>query len=276
MKNHRFLLTLLLVAGLYHASAQKSVEGLRFSTCLNQPDLPAKFYSGKFLVLDFWATWCGPCIASFPKLESLKEKYKDQSNLVFAAISAESKGMLDTFFHKKKDMLPGILHLVDDSGATWQYFDIRLIPTMLVFAPDGKLVFSGHIEELENCMGKLLKGKNLYKEEKKKESNVDKWEKIKENASFMAIAGPADKSESGGSNSNSNADKSEVSYRVTSFSLTDALSIIGNITSLSITSNDSVKAKQLVSVYYKQLKNNFPEFDKGNFQYQYQIGRAHV
>src|SRR5215475_12511717 len=43
---------------------------------------------GKVVVLDFWATWCGPCVASIPHWNELSQKFRDQP-VVFLAISDE-------------------------------------------------------------------------------------------------------------------------------------------------------------------------------------------
>lgn len=44
---------------------------------------------GKIIFVDIWATWCGPCIAELPYLEKLKEKYKDNKDLVFVSLSID-------------------------------------------------------------------------------------------------------------------------------------------------------------------------------------------
>ncbi|GAB3922823.1 hypothetical protein GCM10028827_08430 [Mucilaginibacter myungsuensis] len=46
-------------------------------------------YAGKVVFVDLWATWCGPCIAEMPALEKLKERYKDNPNIVFLSISID-------------------------------------------------------------------------------------------------------------------------------------------------------------------------------------------
>ena len=270
MKHIRCMLVLAFLAGYYYSDAQKTVDGLKFSACLNKKDLPAKFYKGKFLVLDFWATWCGPCIASFPKVSALQQQYRSNPKVVFAAITAESKGLVDTFFHRRKDMMPGVLHLVDDSGATWRYFDVSLIPHLLVFAPSGELVYSGRAEELSGSMNQLLKGKNLYKEPQQRQPVVDKWAQYQQTASFIAVTGPADTSEEQYGGSNFSSDRSSVNIKNSKTSLLDAIADAGHLTSISLKFNDSLKANQSISLYYKQVKNAFPEFDKGIFGYQYQ------
>ena len=263
-----FLLAML--PGIYHATGQTTVDGVKFSTCLNNKYLPAQFYKGKFLVLDFWATWCGPCIASFPKVSALQKKYDTDSRIVFAAITTEREGLVDSFFHRKKDMMPGVLHLIDDSAATWQYFEVSAIPQLIVFSPSGKIVFSGRAEELSTCMDKLLQGVEMYAKPKEQPAVVDKWKQYQQTASFIAIAGPGDTTQLGGSISNTNTAQSAVFFSMRSERLTDVLGAMGKISSVSFAYNDSVKANQRVTVCYKQIRNDFPSFNSGIFGLQYQ------
>lgn len=48
--------------------------------------------SGKTVVIDFWATWCGPCIASFPAMQEAQEKYKNNPNVKFVFINSWEQG----------------------------------------------------------------------------------------------------------------------------------------------------------------------------------------
>lgn len=49
-----------------------------------------KDLKGKYVYIDVWATWCGPCKAEIPHLKSLEEKYQGK-NIVFVSISVDSK-----------------------------------------------------------------------------------------------------------------------------------------------------------------------------------------
>lgn len=48
-----------------------------------------KSYKGKVLIVDFWASWCGPCRAEIPKLKKIYEDYKDNKNVEFLSISID-------------------------------------------------------------------------------------------------------------------------------------------------------------------------------------------
>src|SRR4051812_21010658 len=52
---------------------------------------------GNVVVLDFWATWCGPCVAGFPKIDELAKKYAGKGVMVFGMNQKEDKDTIDNF-----------------------------------------------------------------------------------------------------------------------------------------------------------------------------------
>lgn len=67
---------------------------------------------GKVIIVDFWASWCGPCAESFPVLDELQKKYQDQG-LVIVAVSVDDKADKMTTFLKKH---PVSFIIVRDAG----------------------------------------------------------------------------------------------------------------------------------------------------------------
>ncbi|HCE47453.1 MAG TPA: thioredoxin, partial [Prevotellaceae bacterium] len=50
-----------------------------------------KPYKGKVIVIDFWATWCGPCMAAMKQIDPIKEQYlKEKKNVVFVYVTGET------------------------------------------------------------------------------------------------------------------------------------------------------------------------------------------
>ncbi len=60
-----------------------------------------KDFKGKVIFLNFWATWCGPCIGEMPGIQKLYDKYKDNENIEFVIVSNENFSTVNSFIKKK-------------------------------------------------------------------------------------------------------------------------------------------------------------------------------
>lgn len=72
------------------AKAQQALIGkssfpLEVDAWVNGPDLSEKELDGKVVLIDFWAVWCGPCIATFPHLREWNDKYAEQGLVIIGA-----------------------------------------------------------------------------------------------------------------------------------------------------------------------------------------------
>jgi thiol-disulfide isomerase/thioredoxin len=116
---------------------------------------------GKVIILDFWATWCAPCVSSLPKVMDAVKKM-DPKKVVFVAVNeGENKEVVARFLKQRKWDLPvGMdteMRIGDKLGAS-------ALPHTIVIGPDGKIeiVHTGTHpkigEEITNAVNRLLEG----------------------------------------------------------------------------------------------------------------------
>ena len=88
-------------------------------------------YKGKIVVLDFWATWCGPCKASFPAMKKAMEKYTDvKFFFVNSRETAENKLEAVTDFMTKNSYPFHVL--MDDEDTAFESYNIAFLPTKVI------------------------------------------------------------------------------------------------------------------------------------------------
>ena len=101
-----------------------------------------RLYNGKIIYIDFWATWCGPCIGEFPYSEKLKTQFRSQ-DIVFVYISSdvEKSKWLDALNEFGINSYgENYLLTVPDNSLIKNAFLINSIPRYMIFDKNGKLV----------------------------------------------------------------------------------------------------------------------------------------
>ena len=93
-------------------------------------------YKGKVVVMDFWATWCGPCRQAMPGVQAIHEKYKAKGVQVFGLDCWESGDAPK--YMKDQKFTYGLLMKADDVAGK---YGVSGIPTLCVVGPDGKILY---------------------------------------------------------------------------------------------------------------------------------------
>lgn len=97
-----------------------------------------KDYKGKVVLFNFWATWCMPCRAEMPGMETLWQKYKEQGFVVVAVSNDEgSKKRVETF-SKLLDLSFPIL--LDPEGEVNDQYKVSNMPTSFLIDRNGKII----------------------------------------------------------------------------------------------------------------------------------------
>lgn len=94
-------------------------------------------FHGKVILLNFWATWCGPCVAELPALEQLYSRLKEKGFTVVAIGVDDEASALSVFKQRYGISFP---ILVDKSGATKSRFRVSGVPESFVLDREGKLL----------------------------------------------------------------------------------------------------------------------------------------
>jgi len=100
-------------------------------------DVTLESLRGKAVLVDFWASWCGPCRQSFPWMNDLQRKYGDKGLAIVAVNLDKDREFASSFL---AEVPASFTVAFDPAGKTAESYKVKAMPTTFLISPDGKLL----------------------------------------------------------------------------------------------------------------------------------------
>lgn len=148
---------------------------------------PVEMKNGSIYVVEFWATWCGPCIKGIPHLTELQETYRDK-NVTVIGVSNETNGKVRPFVKKQGDNMAYTVAI--DAGGKMsegymKAFKQNGIPHAFIVDQTGKIAWHGHPMAMDESLEKIVSGTYDLEATTKKMAEAEQ-EKERMRATFQA------------------------------------------------------------------------------------------
>lgn len=139
------LLALFLATGLVQAKDLRPYDGAPLPdftlTDMQGNSHTLSDYKGNVVMLNFWATYCGPCIKEMPSMQRLKEKMTGKPFTILAVDMAEESADVSAFLSKHNIKVDFPL-LLDPDGTVVEQWMISAVPTTFILDPTGKIRYA--------------------------------------------------------------------------------------------------------------------------------------
>jgi uncharacterized protein (TIGR03435 family) len=168
-----FAVIILAITARPQAKIGQPIGDIVVKTILNSPvkSVALSQLKGKVILLEFWATWCSPCVDAMPHLQELQKAFEDKLQIV--TISTETEKRIEQFIENRASNL---WFVVDTADAFRVAFPYHTIPHAVLINEQGVVVA---ITEPKNITGKVIdsviQGKSVHLPLKEDNMNEDPW-----------------------------------------------------------------------------------------------------
>lgn len=116
-----------------------TLTDIQFNTAFDK-ELSLDFLKGQWIILNFWATWCPPCLVEMPSLQALQDQFAGQGIKV-VAVSLDRNMNAEKLrkFMADKNFGP-VAAYYDANNTIMKSYDLRGLPTTYILAPNGKAI----------------------------------------------------------------------------------------------------------------------------------------
>lgn len=133
-------------------------EAPAFTTLTVRGDeLSLQALRGKYVMLDFWGTWCGPCIDALPVIKKAYEKYAGPDFEIIGIANEVSADGFEDFLEKEDIGWPQILEIYEAQNTVQEQYSVNAYPTYYLIDPEGNIVEYGMALSEENLLDTLGK-----------------------------------------------------------------------------------------------------------------------
>lgn len=109
---------------------------------------------GHPVVLDFWATWCGPCQAEAPIVNAIAQRFRDKGLVVIGVNTSDAEGLAEKYAAKKGLSFPIVY---DDGNTIANKYKVDNLPTLIVVSKEGKIIAVRHGVTSDSDLERLVR-----------------------------------------------------------------------------------------------------------------------